>query len=98
MTTALLNRTELQPLFDANWLLLDTRDAITKDFQFKSFKQAWAWMSEIALCAEQLDHHPEWSNTYNNVEIILTTHDAGEITDLDIKLANKIDTIEKKYK
>ena len=55
-------------------------------------------MSDVALAADQLDHHPEWSNTYNNVEIILTTHDAGEITDLDIKLANKIDTIEKKYK
>ena len=91
MTTALLNRTKLQPLFDANWLLLDTRDAITKDFQFKSFKQAWAWMSEIALCAEQLDHHPEWSNTYNRVHVILTTHSCNGLSDLDVKLAKLMD-------
>ena len=91
MTTALLNRTELQPSFDANWLLLDTRDAITKDFQFKSFKQAWAWMSEIALCAEQLDHHPEWSNTYNRVHVILTTHSCNGLSDLDVKLAKLMD-------
>ena len=91
MTTALLNRTELQPLFDANWLLLDTRDAITKDFQFKSFKQAWAWMSEIALCAEQLDHHPEWSNTYNRVHVIFTTHSCNGLSDLDVKLAKLMD-------
>lgn len=91
MTTALLNRTELQPLFDANWLLLDTRDAITKDFQFKSFKKAWAWMSEIALCAEQLDHHPEWSNTYNRVHVILTTHSCNGLSDLDVKLAKLMD-------
>ena len=91
MTTALLNRTELQPLFDANWLLLDTRDAIKKDFQFKSFKQAWAWMSEIALCAEQLDHHPEWSNTYNRVQVILTTHSCNGLSDLDVKLAKLMD-------
>ena len=91
MTTALLNRTELQPLFDANWLLLDTRDAITKDFQFKSFKQAWAWMSEIALCAEKLDHHPEWSNTYNRVQVILTTHSCNGLSDLDVKLAKLMD-------
>ena len=91
MTTALLNRTELQPLFDANWSLLDTRDAITYDFQFKSFKQAWAWMSEIALCAEKLDHHPEWSNTYNRVQVILTTHSCNGLSDLDVKLAKLMD-------
>ena len=91
MTTALLNRTELQPLFDANWLLLDTRDAIKKDFQFKSFKQAWALMSEIALCAEKLDHHPEWSNTYNRVQVILTTHSCNGLSDLDVELAKLMD-------
>ena len=91
MTTALLNRTELQTIFDANWMLLDTRDAITKDFQFKSFNQAWAWMSEIALCAEQLDHHPEWSNTYNRVHVILTTHSCNGLSDLDVKLAKLMD-------
>ena len=69
-----------------------------KKFKFKDFNEAWSFMSDVALAADQLDHHPEWSNTYNNVEIILTTHDEGKITDLDIKLANKIDTIEKKYK
>lgn len=69
-----------------------------KEFKFKDFNEAWSFMSDVAEVADQLDHHPEWSNTYNNVEIILTTHDAGEITDLDIELANNIDSIEKKYK
>ena len=91
MTKALSDRTELQSLFNTNWSLIDNRDAISKEFKFKSYQQAWGWMTEIALCAEKLDHHPEWSNTYNRVQVILTTHSCGGLSDLDIKLAKLMD-------
>jgi len=91
MTKALSDRTELQSLFNTNWSLIDNRDAISKEFKFKSFQQAWGWMTEIALCAEKLDHHPEWSNTYNRVQVILTTHSCDGLSDLDIKLAKLMD-------
>ena len=91
MTKALSDRTELQSLFNTNWSLIDNRDAISKEFKFKSFQQAWGWMTEIALCAEKLDHHPEWSNTYNRVQVILTTHSCDGLSNLDIKLAKLMD-------
>ncbi|CAI8190973.1 MAG: 4a-hydroxytetrahydrobiopterin dehydratase [Planktomarina sp.] len=91
MTKALSDRTELQSLFNTNWSLIDNRDAISKEFKFKSFQQAWGWMTEIALCAEKLDHHPEWSNTYNRVQVVLTTHSCDGLSDLDIKLAKLMD-------
>ena len=91
MTKALSDRTELQSLFNTNWSLIDNRDAISKEFKFKSFQQAWGWMTEIALCAEKLDHHPEWSNIYNRVQVILTTHSCDGLSDLDIKLAKLMD-------
>lgn len=91
MTKALSDRTELQSLFNTNWSLIDNRDAISKEFKFKSFQQAWGWMTEIALCAEKLDHHPEWSNTYNQVQVVLTTHSCDGLSDLDIKLAKLMD-------
>jgi|TARA_B110000093_G_C12954625_1_gene404388 4a-hydroxytetrahydrobiopterin dehydratase len=91
MTKALSDRTELQSLFNANWSLIDNRDAISKEFKFKSFQKAWGWMTEIALCAEKLDHHPEWSNTYNRVQVVLTTHSCDGLSDLDIKLAKLMD-------
>ena len=91
MTKALSDRTELQFLFNTNWSLIDNRDAISKEFKFKSFQQAWGWMTEIALCAEKLDHHPEWSNTYNRVQVVLTTHSCDGLSDLDIKLAKLMD-------
>lgn len=69
------------------------RDVIKKDFKFKNFSDAWAFMSRIALLAEKMDHHPEWSNVYNRVSITLTTHDAGGVSDRDIKLAKEIDKI-----
>ena len=91
MTKALSDRTELQSLFNTNWSLIENRDAISKEFKFKSFQQAWGWMTEIALCAEKLDHHPEWSNTYNRVQVVLTTHSCDGLSDLDIKLAKLMD-------
>lgn len=69
------------------------RDAIEKTFQLKDFKQAWAFMSACALKAEQMDHHPEWFNVYNRVNVTLTTHDANGVTDLDVTLASYMDEL-----
>ena len=79
----------LQTLPD--WHLVDGREAIFKNFKFKDFKAAWAFMSRVADLAEKMDHHPEWSNIYNRVEITLTTHDAGGISARDIKMASEIE-------
>jgi 4a-hydroxytetrahydrobiopterin dehydratase len=63
------------------------RDAIARSFRFRDFNEAWAWMTRMALLAEKLDHHPEWFNVYNRVEVLLTTHDAGGVTELDVETA-----------
>lgn len=70
------------------------QSALVKEFSFKNFVQAWGFMSSVALLAEKMDHHPDWSNVYNRVSIRLTTHDAGnKITDKDRKLAAEIDKL-----
>lgn len=92
MTKALTDRSTLDPLFGSGWSMVEGHDALTKDFKFKTFRQAWAWMTEMALWAEKLDHHPEWSNTYNRVQVVLTTHDCDGLSDLDVKLAERMDT------
>ena len=69
------------------------RDAIEKTFLLKDFKQAWGFMSACALKAEQMDHHPEWFNVYNRVEVTLTRHDANGVTDLDVTLASYMDAL-----
>jgi len=74
-----------------DWSEAKGRDAISKTFQFKSFSQAWAWMSRVALYAEKADHHPEWFNVYGRVEVTLSTHSAGGLTEKDIALARKMD-------
>lgn len=66
-------------------------DSIKKTFKFKSFIRAFGWMSQIAIWAEKLKHHPEWFNVYNKVEVTLTTHDAGGLTELDFSLAEKME-------
>ena len=69
------------------------RDAIEKTFKFADFKIAWGFMTSCALQAEQMDHHPEWFNVYNKVEVTLTTHDADGVTELDVKLAGFMDAL-----
>jgi 4a-hydroxytetrahydrobiopterin dehydratase len=73
------------------WKLQDERDAIERSVKFKDFSAAWGFMNRVALAAEAADHHPEWFNVYNRVDIVLSTHDAGGLTDRDIELAKKID-------
>jgi len=74
------------------WCAVDGRDAISKTFTFKSFNAAWGFMSRIALVAEKMDHHPEWCNVYGRVEITLTTHDCGGVSQRDIDLAQIIES------
>ena len=75
------------------WDPAEGRDAIQKSFKFKDFNQAWGFMSRVALAAEAMNHHPEWSNVYNRVEIVLTTHDCGGLSERDIQLARKIEEL-----
>lgn len=77
----------------SGWTEVAGRDAISKKLTFADFSQAFGFMSRVALQAEKMDHHPEWSNVYNKVEVTLSTHDAGGLTELDIKLAKFIDSI-----
>ncbi len=73
------------------WTAVDRREAIQKAFRFKDFNQAFGFMTRIALHAEKLNHHPEWFNVYNRVDVTLATHDAGGVTELDVKLARLMD-------
>ena len=73
------------------WSAVADREAIRKSFQFKDFNQAFGFMTRMALHAEKLDHHPEWFNVYNRVDVVLATHDAGGVTELDLKLARLMD-------
>ncbi len=75
----------------AAWRLQDGGDAIARSLRFADFNAAWAFMTRVALEAEKADHHPEWSNVWNRVDIVLSTHDAGGLTQRDIALARKID-------
>ncbi len=83
----------LAPLHTAGWQQLEERDAIAKTFTFRNFSEAWGWMSRVALVAECANHHPEWRNVYRTVDVVLTSHDAGGITDRDIELAQRMDRI-----
>ncbi|KAF6725176.1 Pterin-4-alpha-carbinolamine dehydratase 2 [Oryzias melastigma] len=75
------------------WMEVEDRDAIFKEFHFKTFNQAFGFMSRVALQAEKMNHHPEWFNVYNKVQITLTTHDCGGLSKRDIKLAKFIDKV-----
>ncbi len=71
----------------SGWRAADGRDAIAKSFRFADFNAAWGWMTRVALKADAMDHHPEWSNVYNRVEVLLATHDADGVTEKDVALA-----------
>lgn len=75
------------------WAEAKGRDAITKTYQFKSFSQAWGFMSRVALFAEKTDHHPEWTNVYGRVDVTLSTHTAGGVTEKDVALARKMEAL-----
>lgn len=77
----------------SEWDHDDGRDAITRSFTFDDFSQAFAFMTQVALLAEKADHHPEWSNVWNRVDILLTTHDAGGLSGRDIDMARAIDAL-----
>ena len=92
MTDKLVGDTRAQALAELDgWAEVDGRDAIAKAFQFKNFNQAFGFMTRAALKAEKMDHHPEWFNVYNKVEVTLATHDAGGVTQKDIDLATFMD-------
>jgi 4a-hydroxytetrahydrobiopterin dehydratase len=78
-----------------DWTPVEGRDAIQRTLKFKDFSRAWGFMSRVALAAEKLDHHPEWSNVYNRVFIVLSTHDCGGLSERDVKLAKRIDAFAK---
>jgi len=84
-------KTTLGPLLDNGWSMVDGRDAIAKTYQFSDFVEAMGFMTRAALWAEKWNHHPEWVNVYNRVEVTLSTHDVGGLSALDAKLARKFD-------
>jgi 4a-hydroxytetrahydrobiopterin dehydratase len=77
----------------SGWTEAQGRDAITRKFVFKDFSEAFGFMTRAALIAEKMDHHPEWFNVYKTVEVTLSTHDAGGVTELDVKLAQAMDKL-----
>jgi 4a-hydroxytetrahydrobiopterin dehydratase len=76
-----------------DWAVAPGRDALTRSFKFPDFSAAWGFMTRVALAAERMDHHPEWTNVYNRVDIVLTSHDAGGLSQRDIALARLIDAV-----
>jgi 4a-hydroxytetrahydrobiopterin dehydratase len=76
-----------------DWTWEPERDAITRHFAFRDFNQAFGFMTRVALLADKADHHPEWSNVWNKVDILLTTHDAGGLSTRDIQMAQAIDAL-----
>ncbi len=86
-------KTTLEPLMETGWAMDEQRDAIKKTFKFKNFADAFGFMTRAAIWSEKWDHHPEWFNVYNRVEVTLTTHDVQGLSALDVKLARKMDTL-----
>ncbi len=92
---AQLNEDQRADALDAlgDWDFDDARDALTRQFVFNDFPEAFAFMTRVAFLAEKADHHPEWTNIYNRVDIALTTHDAGGLSHRDVDLAKSIDAL-----
>lgn len=83
----------LNPLLKSGWTLDKERDALEKTFEFKDFVDAFGWMTRVAIWAEKWNHHPEWSNVYKTVKVVLTTHDVDGLSSQDAKLARKMDSL-----
>ncbi|MGL4413256.1 4a-hydroxytetrahydrobiopterin dehydratase [Roseinatronobacter monicus] len=93
MAEKLTDRTVLDVLMGAGWSMVDGRDAITKEFIFANFIEAFGFMSRAALVAEKMGHHPEWFNVYKTVSVTLSTHDVGGLSELDVTLAKRMDAL-----
>jgi 4a-hydroxytetrahydrobiopterin dehydratase len=91
--TAADRATHLPALGDTGWAAVPDRDAIRKVWKFRNFSEAWGFMARVALRAEAMNHHPEWRNVYNVVDVMLTTHDCGGLSALDIDLARAMDRL-----
>lgn len=88
---------KLLPFKEAGWTEVEGRDAIYKEYIFKNFNQAFGVMTRVALLAEKMDHHPEWFNVYNKLQVTLSTHDVGGVSEKDLKLAKFIDEAAKSF-
>lgn len=77
----------------SGWKLVEGREAIAKRFVFRDFNEAFGWMSRVALLAEKMDHHPEWSNVYKTVEVTLATHDVDGLSEFDVRMARAMDAM-----
>lgn len=90
-----LNEDERAAALDrlGDWDYDDARDALTRSFLFADFSEAFAFMTRVALLAEKSDHHPEWSNVWNRVDILLTTHDAGGLSERDVRMAQAVELL-----
>lgn len=86
-------QSQLKPLLDSGWKVLDSRDALYKEYVYENFNQAFGVMSRVALLADKLDHHPEWFNVYNKLQVTLATHTCSGITEYDVHLAKFIDKV-----
>lgn len=86
---------QLKPLFDNGWTMVKDRDAIYKEYLFADFNEAFGFMTRVALKADVMNHHPEWFNVYNKVQVTLATHDCGGLSERDVKLAQFLDTLVK---
>ncbi|GGA16944.1 4a-hydroxytetrahydrobiopterin dehydratase [Neptunicoccus cionae] len=93
MAEKLQDDAPLAELFDTGWSKDDSREAIAKTFKFKNFIEAFGFMTRAAMWAEKWNHHPEWFNVYNRVDVTLTTHDVDGLSDLDVKLARKMNAL-----
>ena len=93
MAEKLSDESVLEPLFANGWVRVEGRDAIRKEFKFKNFIDAFGFMTRAAIWAEKWNHHPEWSNVYNRVQVVLITHDVDGLSELDVKLGTKMDAL-----
>lgn len=93
MPTLPATQSDIDTLISAGWVHNDTRPALEKEFKFTNFVAAFGWMTQCAIYSEKWNHHPEWFNVYNRVLVTLTTHDTGGLSELDIKLAQKMDQL-----